>query len=141
MTDYTYTDSFAPDSTLVKKAFYHRGDQNLFVQLGLSTYRYAKVPSYVWDAFAAAPSAGNHYNTNIKGKYDAQMDVGKLEYIGSQTVKSENVVAGTEIHKFVLVGHSPVEYAVEAKSLEDAKADFARLFPEGTLKEVRIHFA
>lgn len=140
MTNYTYTDSFAPDSTLVKKAFYHRGEQNLFVQFATGgIYGYAKVPSHVWDAFAAAPSAGNHYNTNIKAKYGAILGVIKVEYIGG--IKAESVTdEANKTHKFVIVGHSPVEYTLEANSLEDAKADFARLFPNGTLTEVRVHF-
>lgn len=136
MTDYTYTDSFLPESTLVKKAFYHRGEQNLFVQFaGGGIYGYAKVPSYVYDAFATSASAGNYYNINIKAKYGVITGVGKIEYIGGK-LSSEN-----DTHKFVLVGHSPVEYTFEGKSVEEAKADFQRLFPEGTLKEVRIHFA
>lgn len=136
MTDYTYTDSFSPDSTLVKKAFYHRGEQNLFVQFaGGGIYGYAKVPSYIYDDFATSTSAGNYYNINIKAKYGVITGVGKVEYIG---VKPD---VESDTHKFVLVGFSPVEYTFEGKTVEEAKADFARLFPEGTLKEVRIHFA
>jgi hypothetical protein len=134
--DYTYTDSFAPDSTLVVKAFYHRGEQNLFVQLGSSLYGYEKVPSYVYDAFAKSASAGNYYNTSIKSKYTTLNRVNSLNYIGD-VISTEKV---SDTHKFVIVGHSPVEYTFEGKSLEDAKADFGRLFPNGTLKEVRVHF-
>jgi len=137
MTDYTYTDSFTPDSTLVKRAFYHRGEQNLFVQFAAGgIYGYAKVPSHVWENFAKAASAGNHYNSDIKGKYGVITGIGKIEYIGV----TKGSVAD-ETHKFVLVGVSPVEYTFEGKTVEEAKADFAELFPEGTLKEVRIHFA
>jgi hypothetical protein len=136
VTDYKYTDSFSPDSTLISVAYYHRGEQNLFVKFGGNgIYGYAKVPSWVWDAFAKASSAGNYYNTNIKAKFTTFNDVTALTFIGGGKAASES-----NTHKFVLVGHSPVEYTFEGTSLEDAKADFARLFPQGVLKEVRVHF-
>jgi hypothetical protein len=135
VTDYKYTDSFSPDSTLVSVAYYHRGEQNLFVKFsGNGLYGYSKVPSWTWDAFIKAGSAGNYYNTNIKGKFNTFMNVSSLTFIGAGKAAESNT------HKFVLVGHSPVEYTFEGTSLEDAKADFERLFPNGVLKEVRVHF-
>ena len=135
MTDYKYTDSFSPDSTLVSVAYYNRGEQKLFVKFGGNgLYGYEKVPSYIWDQFTKAASAGNYYNTNIKGKYTTFNDVSALTFIGAGKPAQSNT------HKFVLVGHSPVEYTFEGTSLDDAKADFERLFPNGVLKEVRVHF-
>lgn len=136
MTSYAYTDSFAPDSTLVEKAFYHRGERNLFVKFtGSNLYGYSKVPFNVWESFAQASSVGNYYNTNVKGKYDVIYDIGLLHFIGG--IKEDKIA---DTHKFVIVGVSPVQYELEAATIEDAKADFARIFPEGVLKEVRVSF-
>lgn len=135
MTKYTYTDSFAPDSVLIDSAFYHKGEKNLFVKFhGSAAYGYAKVPENVWEQFYRAASAGSFYNLNIKGKYGTIEDIESISYIAAKEP------VAVETHKFVLVGHSPVEYTLEAATLEDAKADFARLFPEGVLKEVRVSF-
>lgn len=137
MTEYRYTDSFSPDSTLVSSAYFNKGEQKLFVKLGSNVYGYEKVPSHVWEQFLSAASAGNFYNLSIKGKYTGINDVTELKFIGD---KAETVRKSGAPRKFILVGHSPVEYAVEVASIEDAQADFYRVFPNGTLKEVRVHF-
>jgi hypothetical protein len=135
VTNYTYTDSFAPESTLVKVAYYHRGERKLFIQFTTGAiYGYDKVTSYIWDKFVTDASAGNFYNVHIKGKYGVIEDIQKLDYIGSK-------VDGVEAtHKFVIVGVSPIQYEFEGATVDDAMADFNRLFPEGTLKEVRVSF-
>ena len=138
MTDYRYTDSFSPDSTLVHSAYYNKGEQKLFVKLGGNgLYGYEKVPSWVWDQFSKAASAGNFYNKEIKGKYTTITEVSSLKFIGD---KPESVRTPGSPRKFVLAGHSPVEYTFEGSSIEDAQADFYRLFPNGTLEEVRVRF-
>lgn len=137
MTEYRYTDSFSPDSTLVSSAYYNKGEQKLFVTLGSTTYGYEKVPSWIWEQFLTAASAGNFYNLNIKGKYTVINEVFGLRFIGD---KAESVAQAKTPRKFVLAGHSPVEYTFEGGSIEDAQADFYRLFPNGTLEEVRVRF-
>lgn len=138
MTEYRYTDSFSPDSTLVSSAYYNRGEQKLFVKFGGNgTYGYEKVPSWVWDQFSKAASAGNFYNKEIKGKYTTITEVSSLKFIGD---KPESVVNTKASRKFVLAGHSPVEYTFEGNSIEEAQADFHRLFPNGVLEEVRVRF-
>lgn len=136
MTKYTYTDSFVPESTLIKAAFYHTGEQNLFVKFhGVEPYYgYTKVSQSVWDNFVYASSSGAFYNLNVKAKFEPIQDIESVEFIGAKASRT------VETHKFVIVGVSPIEYELEAASIEEAKADFLRMFPKGTLKEVRVSF-
>lgn len=136
MTKYYYTDSFAPDSSLVKFSYYHRGEKNLFIQFTTgSVYGYSNVTEQVWDEFVRAASAGNYYNIKVKGSYEPITDVDIVEYIGWKPFELK-----PETRKFVIVGHSPIQYEFEGVSVDDAMEDFKRLFPQGTLKEVRISF-
>lgn len=138
MTKYLYTDSFASlNSSLIKSVYYHKGEQKLFVQLNSGAlYGYEKVPAYVWDEFSSAASLGNFYNLRIKGKYGIINDVTSVEYFGWKTLEAERTVN----RKFVIVGVAPIEYEFEGVTVDDAMADFKRLFPNGTLKEVRVSF-
>lgn len=130
---YQYTESFSPNSTTVSFAYYNVVDKNLFMRFSKygNIYGYKNVPKYVWEEFLVAESVGGYFNSNIKGKYDEIPEFINLEYINPPAEPAEN-------HVWTLIGHSPIEYTFEGATLEEAKADFARLFPNGALKEVKV---
>lgn len=136
MTEYTYTDSFAPDSTLVNAAYYNRTEKRLFVKLNGSIYGYNGFSSDSWDEFLYSPSAGNHFNAHIRGKH-TPLDVKgiTLRYIGVKEAAFQD-----SAHTFIITGHSVVSWEFQGRTLEDAKSEFARLFPEGTLQKVEVKF-
>lgn len=135
MSKYFYTDSFVADSSHIKTAYYHKGEHNLFIQfIAGGLYGYSAVPEHIWDEFLTSASVGSFYNTHIRGGYRVIADVSGIEYIGWKDLDAP------ETHKFVIVGHSPVQYEFEGVSVDDAMEDFKRLFPQGTLKEVRVSF-
>lgn len=131
MTEYTYTDSFVPGSQLVDIAYYNKGDKKLFVSLAGNFYGYSGFPIEAWEEFATSTSAGSYFNFNIKGQY-LTLDVknATLRYIGDQESP----------YTFIIEGHTPVKYELKGRNLEEAREDFARLFPEGILQKVEVKF-
>jgi hypothetical protein len=54
-------------SSVVNRACYDKTQQFMVVQLRSVYYPYCEMPAATFDAFLAAPSMGNYYNTTIKG--------------------------------------------------------------------------
>jgi hypothetical protein len=129
---YTYTESVFPTSSMFTFMAYNVVDKNLFVKFSGNgvMYGYRNVPKHVWESLVQADSVGSYFNGNVKYTYDSIPGIINVEYINPKT-PAEN-------HTWTLIGESPVEYNFEGATLEDAKADFARLFPNGVLKEVKV---
>lgn len=122
-------------STLLTTVFYDSRSKNLYVgfdQNPSQLYQYKNVSKNAWQEFKAAPSGGTYYNNSIKNNYNTgeHITTGQLVY----------VIPDKLVYKFVVTGHSPVEYEVEAATIEAAIADFKTVFPKGTLEEVKISF-
>jgi hypothetical protein len=49
------------------RACYDKAKQFMIVELRSVYYPYCEMPAATFDAFLAAPSMGQYYNTNIKG--------------------------------------------------------------------------
>jgi hypothetical protein len=58
------------DSSTVKASTYESESKTLYVVFEHATYRYAAVPSEIYQEFANATSQGIALNELIKGKYD-----------------------------------------------------------------------
>jgi KTSC domain len=54
-------------SSFINRACYDKAQQFMVVQLRSVYYSYCEMPASTYDAFLAAPSMGQYYNTSIKG--------------------------------------------------------------------------
>jgi hypothetical protein len=54
-------------SSFISRACYDKAKQFMVVELRSVYYPYCEIPAATFDAFLAAPSMGQYYNTNIKG--------------------------------------------------------------------------
>jgi hypothetical protein len=54
-------------SSFINRACYDKAKQFMVVALRSVYYPYCEMPPTTFDAFLAAPSMGQYYNTNIKG--------------------------------------------------------------------------
>lgn len=62
--------AFRPKSSLVKRAEYDDEQRLLTIWLsGGRRYAYADVPAEAYNALCNAASAGQHYNSQVKGRY------------------------------------------------------------------------
>jgi hypothetical protein len=133
-----YTNHFAPEaSAIVNHVYYNQYTQELFVQIAPKNfiYGYKGVDAKTYMLFTKAKSAGEYYNKNIKGIFNPTLD-GQIS-VEHVSLSPENPAPK---YNFSLKGHSPVEFTVETDSVEKAKAEFHRLFPNGVLEEVKITF-
>lgn len=78
MSRVTYTEVFAPDSSLVEGVYYDANTRELTVVLHDELYRYSGVGKSTVEAFKNARSAGRFYTSTVKRNY------GPGEYLGSE---------------------------------------------------------
>lgn len=66
------------NSSLITRVAYRASGQEMFIEMKavtkargeeLKCYRYVEVPLGLFTAFLSAPSQGEFYNDNVKGKY------------------------------------------------------------------------
>lgn len=96
MTDFDYTHSTTPDSSLVQKVLYNANTKELVVNLRGWGYKYSDVEQSDYHNLISADSVGSAY-TDVKREHGPAEPLGQFNYVNTNVVwvRPTNTTVGT----------------------------------------------
>jgi hypothetical protein len=138
---FEFTHANRPVSSWISGIYYNQNTKELVVNAHGNSYIYLDVPQDVFDYFGDGYSAGDTYNSLIRGKYDTKFGKGRQDVtLRPVDIQKENAV---EQKKFTVRATVEFEAEVSAGSLDEAVKAFLESnkdVPGIKIKEVVVPF-